>query len=192
MPPTTTYSKNDILEAAYTLVSRKGIEELTARKVASNAGSSTAPVYSYFASMDELRDAIFDKALNKLRTYIAKSYTNTFFLNIAVGICYFARDEQHLFRSIFLTGNIAKKFVDEFFYELLEKLTLDPRFKDAERDVRLKVLHIMWNQVMGMSAMLVTGLWDDPSDATILEHLEEAGNMAIGIAEHKDTLLKTH
>ena len=134
MPPSITFSQNDILNAAFQLVRKKGVAELTARKVAQMAGSSTAPVYSYYKSMDELRDAIFDKALNLLRAYISRPYTETYFLNIAVGVCYFARDEQHLFKATFLTGKIAKKFVDEFFYELLEKLTLDPRFKEAERD----------------------------------------------------------
>lgn len=189
MPPSITFSKNDILDAAFQIVRRKGVQELTARKVAQTAHSSTAPVYSYFKSMDELRDAIFDKSLNLLRGYISRKYTETYFLNIAVGICYFARDEKHLFRATFLTDNIAKKFVDEFFFELLDKLTLDPRFKDADRETRLKVLHFMWNQVMGMSAMLVTGLWDNPSDANILEHLEDTGKMAIGIAERNAGVL---
>lgn len=192
MPPGTTYTKKFILQAAYSIVRSHGIDGLTARSVAKKAGSSTAPVYSYFSSMDELRDAIFDRALNQLRSYIAKPYTETYFLNIAVGVCYFARDEQHLFKAIFLTGDLAKKFVDEFFYELLDKLTLDPRFKDAEREIRLKVLHTMWNQVMGMSAMLVTGLWDDPSDENILTHLEETGNLIIGIAENKEKMVETH
>ncbi|MCP4704527.1 MAG: TetR/AcrR family transcriptional regulator, partial [candidate division Zixibacteria bacterium] len=54
MPPKVKYTKNDVIEAAFVITEKKGLNNLTARSIANQLGSSTAPVYMHFESMDEL------------------------------------------------------------------------------------------------------------------------------------------
>ena len=62
MPPKVKITKEDIINAAVSLVRENGADALNARTVASLLGCSTQPVFSNFATMDELRLAVAEKA----------------------------------------------------------------------------------------------------------------------------------
>jgi TetR/AcrR family tetracycline transcriptional repressor len=53
-------SRERIAEAALALLEREGLEGLTMRRVAAEAGLPTATLYGYFRDKDELVDAIID------------------------------------------------------------------------------------------------------------------------------------
>ncbi len=55
MPRPQRYDRETILEAAFALVRRSGMEALCARAVARELGCSTQPIFRTFASMDDLR-----------------------------------------------------------------------------------------------------------------------------------------
>ncbi len=46
------FSREEIIQAGFDLVDKQGLEQLTARNVAEEIGSSTAPVYSNFNNME--------------------------------------------------------------------------------------------------------------------------------------------
>jgi TetR/AcrR family transcriptional regulator, tetracycline repressor protein len=53
-------SRERIAEAALALLDREGLEGLTMRRVAAEAGLPTATIYGYFRDKDELVDAVID------------------------------------------------------------------------------------------------------------------------------------
>ena len=75
MPPKVTFTKESIIEAAFELATEKGLKSISARLVAQKLKSSTAPVYSYFKSMDELKEVVRNKAIRQLLEYQTQSYT---------------------------------------------------------------------------------------------------------------------
>jgi AcrR family transcriptional regulator len=58
-------SRERIAEAALALLDREGLEGLTMRRVAAEAGLPTATLYGYFRDKDELVDAIIDLAASR-------------------------------------------------------------------------------------------------------------------------------
>ena len=58
MPPKVRISKKDIVTAAVALVRKDGVQAINARNIASALNCSTQPVFSNFATMDDLRNAV--------------------------------------------------------------------------------------------------------------------------------------
>ena len=54
VPPKPTYTREDVLQGALQVVRNQGLSGLSARAVAHELASSTAPVYHLFDSMDAL------------------------------------------------------------------------------------------------------------------------------------------
>jgi AcrR family transcriptional regulator len=55
-------TRDDILQAALTLVRQSGAESLNARNLAFALGCSTQPVFTHFATMEDLRAAVWAEA----------------------------------------------------------------------------------------------------------------------------------
>ena len=92
MPPTTKFTKAKVLDAAYELVAKLGIEALTARNLAASLSCSTAPIYGSFSSIDDLENAVMERAREKLREYCQRDYTDRPFLNQGTGLVLFAQE----------------------------------------------------------------------------------------------------
>ena len=59
-------NRDKLIEAAFTLFSREGVEGLTMRKLAAEAGVSPATPYNLFGSKSGILAALFDTALDRL------------------------------------------------------------------------------------------------------------------------------
>jgi len=98
-------SKQMILDGAFDLLQKEGVEMLTARKLASHIGCSTQPIFRSYKNMDELYQEVFDKAKLYYEDFCLnyKKEYDTPFLDL--GLCYiqFAKDELNLFKLLFLT-----------------------------------------------------------------------------------------
>ena len=71
MPPRITTSKEMIIEAGYSIADKEGIGQVNCRAIAKKLGCSTQPVFSRFPNMDELKEAVFKYACDKLEKDIA-------------------------------------------------------------------------------------------------------------------------
>ena len=58
MPPKIKITKTEIVKTAIDIIRESGEEFLNTRNIAYRLNSSTQPVFSNFASMDELKDAV--------------------------------------------------------------------------------------------------------------------------------------
>ena len=54
MPPKVKITKEDIIRTAVDLVRQRGIDAINARAIATALSCSTQPIFSNFATMDEL------------------------------------------------------------------------------------------------------------------------------------------
>ena len=66
MPPKPRFTREEITEAALTLVSRKGIDALTARELGAFLGSSSRPIFTKFQNMEELYVEVVKAAAARL------------------------------------------------------------------------------------------------------------------------------
>ena len=102
MPPTEKCAASDVIQAAIQVIEKEGIAALTARRVASEAGVSTAPVYRHFSSMETLAAATMAGVCDQILAYTKESYTPVPFLNMGTGIALFAKDHPRLYQALFL------------------------------------------------------------------------------------------
>jgi len=98
------YTKEDVVAAGLEVLRREGLAQLSARKVAEQLGASTAPVYSNFATMDDLAVAVKQAAVAELVAMTRMDHTGDAFLNMGVGVLKFVWDWPRLYRALFLAA----------------------------------------------------------------------------------------
>jgi len=180
MPPKTKFTENQVVNAAFEIIDKYGLKALSARKIAQKLKSSTAPVYSYFKTMDKLQRAVIKKAKDLMIEYALKSYTDIVFLNMGVGFALFARDHKQLFRAIFLESNDFKDIVDEYLDYLKNEMANDDRFKSMPAEWRGVLLNKMWVFTHGMASLMCVGIIQDDSEKYIIKTLKDVGRAVIG------------
>lgn len=102
-----TITKNDILEAAFSILREEGAEQVTARKLAAKANCSTQPIFRVYKNMDELLAELFAKACAFFEEYYASfpRQTVTPFVNLGHAYIHFAQEHPKIFAFLFLADN---------------------------------------------------------------------------------------
>lgn len=101
MPPKAKYTKEQIVDAAYQMVRRQGMGVLTARSVAAALGTSTAPIFTVFHSIEELQQCVMDKAGTLYMSYIQDGLCQDLpFKGAGLGYIRFAIDEPEFFKLL--------------------------------------------------------------------------------------------
>ena len=105
MPPAMKYQKEEIVLAAYNVARKKGIDAVTAREVARELRVSVGPIFTWFDTMDQLRNEVSGLAKKRYREYIERGLAEPVpFLGVGQQYIRFAKEEPELYKLIFLTG----------------------------------------------------------------------------------------
>lgn len=161
MPPCIKFSKENIEQAAFNIVRTKGLDMLTARRIAQEMGCSTRPIYAAYENMQQLQDAIIQKATKYAFSEITSfKITNQNFKNMGLGYLKFAKNEKHLFRALFLSNKTKIDFNNGknlFSNEEQLKLMKQDEIFDGFTDTQLQKLLIrMWIYVHGIATSIAT------------------------------------
>ncbi len=116
MPPKPRFTREEITEAALTLVSEKGIDALTARELGAFLGSSARPIFTIFQNMEELYGEVVKAAAARLEnTEITGSRDMPPFKREGMKMIKFGMDEPKLYQLLFMKEHTdAKNFADLF------------------------------------------------------------------------------
>lgn len=173
-----------ILDTAFLMTREEGFANVTARKVAAKAGCSTQPIFRVYKNMEELWDAVYEKAVAFFRDYyslyprIAKAP----FSNLGMAYIAFAREEKHLFELLFVSGGEgSEEKRRKSMYEVLNgeegnvvyEINLAASLGCPNpSDLFMK----MWIFIHGAACMSLTGDYDlsDRETMDLLEHSYEA------------------
>lgn len=118
MPPKAKITKDMVIDAAYEVAAETGAENINARTVAKKLNCSTQPVMYHFATIEELKKAVYAKADVYHSEYLMdiKNPQNGVMLGIGLNYIRFAIENPHLFRFIFqsnfFTGTTLLEMVD--------------------------------------------------------------------------------
>ncbi|MBU5332272.1 WHG domain-containing protein [Anaerocolumna aminovalerica] len=103
MPPIAKYSRADIIAAALNLV-RKA-EEITARGLGAELGTSTRPIFTAFRNMEEVQRETVLAARALYNGYVERGLAEeNAFKGVGMQYIAFAREEPGLFRLLFMTA----------------------------------------------------------------------------------------
>ena len=102
MPPREKITRDAILNAAFSLVRREGIERLSAKRLAQELSCSTQPVLYHFRTMGQIRAEVYRMADEFHTAYILPGDTDEdLFLSLGLNYVRFGHEEPRLFRFLF-------------------------------------------------------------------------------------------
>lgn len=188
MPPKTKHTREEVIQAAIAVVEKGGLTSLTARSVAVRLGSSTAPVYNHFATMDELALGVMKETQRTLLGYTSRPYTDRVFLNMGVGVAMFACEHRRLYRALLLEGDRYSDVVHELLDILKRELIKDKRLVSLTDSERAALLRKMWTFTHGLASLICVGLIKDCDQNYIIKTLMDMGADVIGatLAKHRN------
>ncbi len=192
MPPRTVFTKEQIIETAFAIFKEEGIGSLSVRKLAASLNSSTAPVYTSFGNIDDIKSALLEKALNLLLSYTEKEYTQDTFLNIGVGMLEFARDYKKIYRTLFIESNDYQYIFQEFNRKNLIQMKKQKNLFLFEEDELKTMLDKLGTYTHGLASFLCAGMLENESQEYFIETLHEMGGDVIGMSAYNKGLLEEY
>ena len=153
MPPKFKFTRQEIIDTAFTLVRENGWETLSTRAVASRLGTSARPIYSFFASMIELDRELVKKGVDLLHGYMTKIFTDDPWHNHGIGYVRFAMTEKHLFSGMTDGRRVDwfKKYGDVIWENLTQSLKEYPPFQEFSQEEIYQVQLTRWLFAHGLA-----------------------------------------
>ena len=157
MPPKVKITKEDIIKTATELVRQNGEEAINARALATALGCSTQPIFSNFASMDELREAVVASGYDIYLSFLKKEFEEGRYPQYkAYGMAYirFAEEERELFKFLFMCDRGGKDITPTS--DFTESVEMIMKANSVSRE-KAELMHFeMWACVHGIATMLAT------------------------------------
>lgn len=109
MPAAKKVTREEIVDAAIEVLRDGGFSSVNARSVAKKLGCSTQPIYFSFKNMDELKNALTERAKEAHTRLVRNSLrehegNDSRYSSYGMGFVKFAAEEKHLFRWLYLEG----------------------------------------------------------------------------------------
>lgn len=162
MPPKVKVTKEDIINAAVDIVRESGAQAINARMLASALNCSTQPVFSNFATMDELRLAVVEKADILCQEYMRRELESGEFPTYkANGMAYirFAKEEKELFKLLYMRDRSSESIPEES--KLTDEMESLVHNNTGLSGADAKLFHLeMWAYVHGIATMFATSFLD--------------------------------
>lgn len=163
-------TKEDIVNAAFSILQEEGITQVTARKLAAKAGCSTQPIFRIYKNMDELIEELFGKACSFFQEYYQQILRQTVTPFVHLGFVYikFAEEHKRLFQFIFLSEERFGRSMYDLVngsegYVSKEIQTATSQGCKNASNLFMK----MWIFIHGAACMTLTGDYDLSDEETI-------------------------
>ena len=180
MSPKTKISKQEIIDAAFSIADTEGLTELSVRKIALRLGCSVAPIYVNFKNADDLMDAIKNQAHQMHLAMCEASYTDEPFLNIGIGTVMFAYQHKRLYKDIIEAKQGFDLSCHAAHPAMIEKMRTDKKLKSFDDQALCRILFKMSTFTNGLCVYAAADPM--PKGITIdslLDALEQTGNDVI-------------
>lgn len=150
-------SRDKILDVAYKMAVKDGIEGLTARSIAKTGHFSTQPLYLEFNNMNDLREQVLKRISNDLRTKtLQQSYTGDALIDLDLSYIEFAQKHVNLFRAMFVDGKFGSKVISDTLMDLgTEKFKEQYPDTQYDEDRVHDIVIANWISTTGMTALVV-------------------------------------
>ena len=165
MPPKVKVTKEDIVNAALEIVRMHGIQTVNARQIAADLECSTQPVFSNFATMEQLQDAVILAAYDRYLGFIQNEVDSGKYPRYkAFGMAYvrFAKEERELFKLLFMRNRKNEELPPSPDFQEAVKMMMEINGVTEETAT---LMHLeLWTCVHGIGTMLATSFlpleWD--------------------------------
>ena len=157
MPPKVKITKEEIVKTAVELVRANGVSSLNARTIAAELNCSTQPIFSNFATMDELQEAVIVAAHNHYIGFIKNEVESGKYPQYkSFGMAYirFAKEEKELFKLLFMRDRSETDTSPSSDFEQSVEMIMKANGVTQETAT---LMHLeMWTCVHGIGTMFAT------------------------------------
>ena len=169
MPPKVKISKEEIVHAAVEIVRANGIQAVNARILAAALNCSTQPVFSNFATMEELQQAVISAAYHHYLGFIRREVESGQYPRYkAFGMAYirFAKEEKELFKLLFMRDRGGEALAPSPDFQESVEMIMEANGVTEET---ARLMHLeLWIWVHGIGTMLATSFlhleWEQISE----------------------------
>ncbi len=161
MPPKVKITKDEIVRTALELLRREGEDAMNARHIAAVLNCSTQPVFSNFATMEELQHAVLEAAYEYYHSFLTQEAQGGKYPPYkAYGMAYirFAREEKELFKALFMCDRKGQPLIPSPDFSASVDIIMQSNGITREQ---AELWHMeMWSCVHGIGTMLATSFLD--------------------------------
>ena len=186
MPAKIKATKEMIINAAFEIAREIGAENMNARTVSERLNCSTQPVMYHFATIEELKRAVYAKADLYHSEYLMNIRTQQNGAMLGIGLNYirFAIEEPHLFRflfqSNFFNGTTMIELIDA--EELMPVLSTMQKALEMSMEQTKKVFLTVFLFAHGYASIIANNTLKYDEDI-IKDQLEQAYRGAILVVQ---------
>ncbi|MCM1120688.1 MAG: TetR/AcrR family transcriptional regulator [bacterium] len=161
MPPKAKFTREEMIDAALVIVRNEGFAALTARALGAKLGSSARPIFTVFQSMEEVQQAVVDRAKALYRQYIQRGLSDTpAFKGVGTQYILFAVNEPKLFQLLFMKEHddvpelsAVLPIIDENYEAILSSVKGG---YGLPRETAEKLYRHLWIYTHGIAALCAT------------------------------------
>ncbi len=161
MPPKPKFTREEIVQTALDVVSRKGVEALTAKELGDALGSSARPIFTVFTSMKEVQDAVRAAAMRRFESFAEQKLPGMpLFKQVGMRMVLFGAREPKLYQLLFMQENRNAVSFDDVFGELGPTAEtcialIRETYSLSETEARL-LFENVWIYTFGVGALCAT------------------------------------
>lgn len=159
MPPKSKFTREEVIEAALSILRAKGRSALTARALGERLNSSARPIFTLFSGMDEILKETEQAARRVYGEYVSAGLKEKLpFKGVGRSYLRFAREEPKLYQYLFmreaqgLRADLLRE-IDDNFAVILQSVT-DGYGLDAKSAERL-YFHL-WIYTQGIASLIAS------------------------------------
>ena len=161
MPPKPKFTREEIVQTALEVVSRKGVEALTAKELGDALGTSARPIFTVFSSMKQVQDAVREAAMRRFESFAGQKLPDMpLFKQVGMQMVLFGAREPKLYQLLFMQENRNAVSFDDVFGELGPTAQtcirlIQEEYAMPEADARL-LFENVWIYTFGVGALCAT------------------------------------
>lgn len=123
MPQKPKFTREEIVNAAYALMERKGMDAVVAREVGKELGSTVAPIFTCFENMEELKAAVHAKAIGECTEYF-RDFHDYFpaFKEFGLRWVKLAQEHPHVYNEVFIQKAAGEGLFNDDLWQMLEPM----------------------------------------------------------------------
>ena len=165
MPPKVKITKEDIIKAGIEIIRKEGEVSLNARSIAAYLNCSTQPIFSNFATMEELQNEILAQSHNIYLSFLeSEAKSGKYPRYKAFGMAYirFAKEEKNLFKMLFMCDRSGKELSSTEDFEASVNMIMEANGVNRET---ASLMHLeIWTFVHGIASMIATSFLELDTD----------------------------
>lgn len=148
MPPRAKYSREEIIQKAFEMARRNGIDSVVARELGKELGTSSSPIFTAFKKMEEVHAEVRKVAMREFEAYVrdAVHYAPAF-KYVGMRMIEFAMKEPKLFQLLYMREHDRSQSFSMLVEELGDTVDVCIDIMKKDYDLTAEQAQMLFRQV---------------------------------------------